>query len=312
MSKVKPHADLGKLVSEQVNPDTQGIDALSSLEIVGRINDEDKKVPGCVERVLPAVARAVDMVVEAFRKGGRLLYVGAGTSGRLGIADAAECRPTFGVPVGMVWGVIAGGDGAIRVPVEGIEDHEEIGAADIAKLAVGERDIVVGIASSGRTPYVIGALAEARRRKAATVAIANNPDSAIGQVADLAIEIITGPEVIMGSTRMKAGTSQKMVLNMISTGAMIRIGKVYSNLMVDLSPSNSKLVDRSKRLIARAAKVDLDTAGRYFSASGGSPKVAIVMIVAHVEREQALQFLAEAGGGVARAIQLAAHAGDGT
>lgn len=269
---------LGQLVTEQRNENTRNIDKLDTSNILKLINEEDKKVAYCVEKAIPDISKAVEFVVESFNKGGRLIYVGAGTSGRLAIADASECHPTFGVPFDMVMGIIAGGDKAIRTPVENIEDNEEQGRIDIKSLNCCEKDVVMGIAASGRTPYVIGALKEARELGAKTISLANNPNSEIGRIADCKIEIITGPEVIMGSTRMKAGTSQKMVLNMITTTAMIRIGKVYSNLMVDMRPTNEKLLDRALRLIMQATGTTREVAEKYLNKANNSIKEAITMI----------------------------------
>jgi N-acetylmuramic acid 6-phosphate etherase len=269
---------LGQLVTEQRNENTRNIDKLDIPGILKLINEEDKKVAYCVEKGIPDISKAVELVVESFNEGGRLIYVGAGTSGRLAIADAAECYPTFGIPFDMVTGIIAGGDKAIRIPSENIEDNEEQGRIDIKSLNCCEKDVVLGIAASGRTPYVIGALKEARESGAKTISLANNPNSEIGKIADCKIEVITGPEVIMGSTRMKAGTSQKMVLNMITTTAMVRIGKIYSNLMVDMRPTNEKLLDRALRLIMQATGVTREEAEEYFDKAGKSIKEAIMMI----------------------------------
>lgn len=266
------------LVTEQRNENTKNIDKLDIPDILKLINEEDKKVAYCVEKAMPDISKAVELVVEAFNKGGRLIYVGAGTSGRLANADASECHPTFGVPIGMVTAIIAGGDKAIRTPVENVEDNEEQGRIDIRNLNCCEKDVVMGIAASGRTPYVIGALKEARKLGAKTIALANNPNSEIGKIADCKIEVVTGPEVIMGSTRMKAGTSQKMVLNMITTTAMIKIGKVYSNLMVNMQPTNKKLFDRALRLIMEATGVTRAIAEEYLNKANNSIKEAIMMI----------------------------------
>jgi len=302
MSSRDDETIIGRLVSEQRNSRTMEIDRLPTIEILKLINEEDSTVPYLIREVLPAIEIAVETVVDCFRKGGRLIYVGAGTSGRLAITDASECRPTFGVPTEMVQGMIAGGDSAIRKAVEGAEDSQELGRADIRAKEASERDVIIGIASSGRTPYVIGALKEARERGARTIAIANNPNSEIGKVAEHRIEVVTGPEIILGSTRMKAGTSQKLVLNMITTASMIRIGKVYSNLMVDIVPSNSKLLDRSIRLIMQATSVSRETARRYFEESERNIKTAIVMIQAKVDRKTADDALGRARGHIATAL----------
>ena len=270
--------NIGQLVTEQRNESTKNIDKLDIPEILKLINEEDKKIAYCVEKAIPDISKAVELVVEAFNKGGRLIYVGAGTSGRLAIADASECHPTFGVPVEMVTAIMAGGDKAIRVPTEANEDNEEQGRIDIRNLNCCGKDVVMGIAASGRTPYVIGALKEARELGAKTISLANNPNSEIGKIAECKIEVVTGPEVIMGSTRMKAGTSQKMVLNMITTTAMIKIGKVYSNLMVNIQPTNEKLLDRAIRLVMQATGVAREVAEEYFNRAGKSIKEAIMMI----------------------------------
>lgn len=269
------------------------------------INREDATVPDAVRRVIPQIEQVVEAVVDAFSKGGRLFYVGAGTSGRLGVLDASECPPTFGVPPEQVQGIIAGGDAALRRSSEETEDRREYGEHDIAEAGVGPNDVVVGIAASGRTPYVVGALQEARRRGATTVGLVCNPDAELVRWADLSIAPIVGPEVLMGSTRMKAGTAQKLVLNMISTTAMIRSGKVYSNLMVDLQASNEKLKVRALRIIQLATGCSRDEAEEAFRATGGRAKPAIVMILAGCSAEEAHRLLEEAGGFVRRALELA-------
>ncbi|NSW90744.1 MAG: N-acetylmuramic acid 6-phosphate etherase [Firmicutes bacterium] len=294
--------NLGQLITEQRNQNTKNIDRLDTLEILKLINEEDKTVAFCVEKVIPDISKAIEIVVESFKKGGRLFYVGTGTSGRIAIADAAECPPTFGVPPDMVQGIIAGGDTAMRTPVEDTEDNEEQGGIDIRAKGCCEKDVVMGITASGRTPYVIGALKEAREIGAKTISLSNNPDSAIGKIADHKIEVVTGPEVIMGSTRMKAGTSQKMILNMITTTAMIKLGKVYSNLMVDMIPTNKKLIDRAVRLIMHATGISFEQAERYLAMAGNSVKAAIVMIEAEVDIAEAEELLKKADGVVAKAI----------
>ena len=297
--------ELTRLVSEQRNPDTLGIDRLSTPQILRLINNEDKKIASLVEGVLPEISETVEVVVDCFKKGGRVLYAGAGTSGRIGITDAAECPPTFGVSPNLVYGLIAGGDTAIRTPVEGAEDSEALGRADVASEGIGDRDVVIGICSSGRTPYVIGVLKEAGERNARTIAIASNPGSKIGEVAEIKIEVVTGPEVILGSTRMKAGTSHKLILNMISTTAMIRIGKVYSNLMIDLDPCNTKLLNRAIRLIEQAAGVSKEAAQDFLETSGRDIKTAIVMAITGVEAQAARRAVEAAEGLVAQAIEIA-------
>ena len=249
-SPVALHDQLQQLVSEGRNPRTTDIDLMSSLEMVTTINDEDRGVADAVQQTLPQVAQAVDAIVTAFNAGGRLVYIGAGTSGRLGVLDASECPPTFGVPPTMVVGLIAGGLDALVNASEGAEDRADAGAADLAAIGFSASDVVVGIAVSGRTPYVIGALEHAKALGARTVALTCNPDSPIARMADISIAPLVGPEVITGSTRLKSGTAQKLVLNMLSTASMVRIGKTYGNLMVDMIASNGKLVARAARVVA--------------------------------------------------------------
>lgn len=257
--------NLGTLVSESRNPATMALDKLSTLAMLTCINDEDRKVPEAIRLVLPAIAQAVDLTAEALKQGGRLIYLGAGTSGRLGVLDASECPPTFGVPHGMVIGLIAGGPGALLKAVEGAEDDMALGAKDLQDLQLTATDMVVGLAASGRTPYVIGALRYARALGCPTAAISCNPDSPIAQEAQVAISPVVGPEALTGSTRMKSGTAQKLVLNMLSTGAMVKLGKVYQNLMVDVKATNVKLVDRACRIVVEAtgaSRVDASTPWR--------------------------------------------------
>jgi N-acetylmuramic acid 6-phosphate etherase len=244
--------NLGKLISETRNPQTMDLDALTTTELVNRFNQQDTLVAEAVKATLPDVALAVDAAGAALRAGGRLIYMGAGTSGRLGVLDASECPPTFGVPHGLVIGLIAGGPGALLKAVEGAEDNARLGEDDLKALNLRAEDLVVGLAASGRTPYVIGGLAWARKVGCTTVAISCNPDSPIAREADISISPVVGPEALTGSTRLKSGTAQKLVLNMISTGAMIRYGKVYQNLMVDMKATNIKLVDRACRMVVEA------------------------------------------------------------
>lgn len=288
------------------------LDARSTREILEIINQEDARVPEAVRREIPKIEQAVEMIVEAFSQGGRLFYVGAGTSGRLGVLDASECPPTFGVPPEQVQGIIAGGDGALRRSSEETEDSRQDGEKDVAQAGVGPRDVVVGIAASGRTPYVLGALAEARRRGARTVGLVCNPDSELDDHADVVIAPVVGPEVLMGSTRMKAGTAQKLVLNMLSTTAMIRSGKVYSNLMVDLQATNEKLRVRALRIIHMATGCSPGEAERAFQEAGGRVKPAIVMILAGCSAAEANALLEEAGGFVRLALERAAPRRGGT
>ncbi len=271
--------DYVKMITEQVNPDTADIDLCSTEEILELIHKEDCKVALAVGKVLPQIAQAVEAAVQGMKKGGRLIYVGAGTSGRLGILDASECPPTFGTEPGQVVGVIAGGDTAMRNAIEGAEDRYDLGAADMEEIGVNERDTVVGITASGSARYVLGALEKAKERHAATAVICNTFPGTAAAAADVAIIPVTGPEAIMGSTRMKAGTAQKMVLNMLSTATMIKLGKVYHNLMVDLCPSNAKLKDRSARIVMQAAGVSRQEAETALEQAEGSPKLAILRLL---------------------------------
>ena len=269
--------DLSNLVTESRNHHSEHIDTLSTLEMLKVINNEDKKVPFAVEATLPHIARLVDKVVTAFSQGGRLIYCGAGTSGRLGILDASECPPTYGTPHDMVIGLIAGGHKAILQAVENAEDNVQLGAEDLRQLNFNAKDVLVGIAASGRTPYVIGALEYARSLGAVTGAISCNPDSPIAQRADIAITPIVGPEVVTGSSRMKAGTAQKLVLNMITTGAMIKMGKVFGNLMVDVEATNAKLIERQIRIVMQATECERATAEQALAQCQRHCKTAILM-----------------------------------
>src|SRR6266508_5695894 len=289
-------------LTEQRNPRTQRIDVASTLEIVDLINAEDASVTPAVHAVREEIARAVDLVVAAFQRGGRLIYVGAGTSGRLGVLDASECPPTFGTPPEMVVGVIAGGPTALTDAVEGAEDDREGGAAEITGLDVNENDCVIGIAASGRTPYVIGGLQEAKKRRALTICIVCNRPSPLEKLAEIGVTPVVGPEVISGSTRLKAGTAQKMVLNMISTAVMIRLGKIYTNLMVDVQPTNAKLRQRARRIVAEATGLDLKRATEILSACNGEVKTAIVAVLAGLSPELARIRLHGTGGYVRKAI----------
>ena len=296
------HDQLGQLVSEGRNPRTTDIDLMSSLEIVSTINAEDHAVAEAVGRTLPQVAAAVDVVVGAFNAGGRLVYIGAGTSGRLGVLDASECPPTFGVPPNMVVGLIAGGRDALVKAAEGAEDRAESGAADLEEIGFSARDVVVGIAVSGRTPYVIGALDFASDIGATTVALTCNPQSPIARMADISIAPVVGPEVITGSTRMKSGTAQKLVLNMLSTASMIRIGKTYGNLMVDMIASNGKLVARAARIVSQATGSELPEAETALLAAGNDTKLAILTILTGDDADTARARLTAAGGILRRAV----------
>jgi N-acetylmuramic acid 6-phosphate etherase len=277
---VSEPVDFGRLGTETANPRTTGLDTMSTLDLLTVMNDEDRGVPVAVARVLPDIARAVDLVVASRQQGGRLVYLGAGTSGRIGLLDAVECPPTFGTQPEEVVGLIAGGQGAFVQAVEGAEDDPGRGVADLKVVGLRPADVVVGIAASGRTPYVIGGLAYARGVGAGTVALAGNADAPISRGVDVAIEVLTGPEALTGSTRLKAGTAQKLVCNMLSTASMVQTGKVYENLMVDVLPTNVKLIDRADRIVAAASRVELVTAQQALRAAGGQAKTAIVMLLA--------------------------------
>lgn len=279
------------MLTEQPNPNTQGIDQMTALEIVQTINAEDQTVALAVQNALPDIAAAIEAIVERLMRGGRLIYVGAGTSGRLGVLDAVECVPTFGTPPDLVQGFIAGGEGALVRAVEGAEDQPELAQADLAAINLGEADGVVGIAASGRTPYVLGALTYARQQGAKTIAIACNVPAPILDLAEIAIGVPVGPEVIAGSTRMKAGTAQKMVLNMLSTGSMIQLGKVYGNLMVDVQVTNEKLAGRARHLVMRLAQVDALTAQTLLEKAHNNVKAAVVMHHKSVSYDAALAML---------------------
>lgn len=280
-------AELEQLVSEARNPNSMAIDLLPTEEILRVMNREDALVPDAVARVIPQIAQAVDEIVRAFRNGGRLIYIGAGTSARLGVLDASECPPTFSVPEGMVVGLIAGGPRAILHAVEGAEDDVEEGKRNLEEIGLTARDVVVGIAVSGRTPYVVGALTYAHAIGAKTVSLTCNPASTLAAMADIAISPVVGPEVVTGSTRLKSGTAQKLVLNMLTTASMIRIGKTYENLMVDLTISNQKLEARAVRIIAEATGCSTEVAERYLSLSGNNVKLAILMILTGLSAQDA-------------------------
>ncbi|HEV3163995.1 MAG TPA: N-acetylmuramic acid 6-phosphate etherase [Isosphaeraceae bacterium] len=290
------------LLTEARNPQSEAIDRLSAREIVALMNGEDAKVVAAVGVEAETIARAIELAAERFQQGGRLLYVGAGTSGRLGVLDAAECPPTFSTPPEMVVGLIAGGPTALTRAVEGAEDDQERGAADIDSLRVNERDLVVGIATSGRTPYVLGAVKRAKALGAFTIGIACNRPSLLGSAVDLTIALLVGPEIIAGSTRLKAGTATKLVLNMISTGAMVRVGKTFGNRMIDLMPTNEKLRIRSRRILRELAGIDDDHARRLLEQAGGRLKPALVMALSGVGVERALALLEAHGGQVRAAV----------
>lgn len=297
--------NLGHLVSETRNPDTIALDELPTLEMVTLLNREDKKVAEAIVPELPKVANAVDKIADAFRQGGRLIHLGAGTSGRLAVLDASECPPTFGVPHGLVIGLIAGGERAMFKAVEGAEDDISLGEHDLRQLVLTSKDVVVGLAASGRTPYVIGALRYAAACGCVTVAVSCNPDAEIAKVAQIAISPVVGPEALTGSTRLKAGTAQKMVLNMLSTGAMVRWGKVYQNLMVDVKATNKKLVDRACRIVMDATGVHREDAEKYLQQTDYEVKPAILMVLSSLNAEQARACLVENQGYLRQALEKA-------
>ncbi|MHA6309870.1 N-acetylmuramic acid 6-phosphate etherase [Pantoea sp. S-LA4] len=297
--------DLSQMITEGRNPASQNIDELSTEAMLRVINDEDKKVALAVEAIVPQIATAVDAICAAFQAGGRLIYCGAGTSGRLGILDASECPPTFGTPREQVIGLIAGGHKAILQAVENAEDNREQGAQDLRDIHFSRQDVLVGIAASGRTPYVLGALAYAGEIGATTVALTCNPDSPMSQAAAIALTPVVGPEVVTGSSRMKAGTAQKLVLNMLTTGAMIRSGKVYGNLMVDVEATNQKLVQRQVNIVKQATDCDDATASTALNACGGHCKTAILMVLAGLTAEEAKTLLGQHQGFIRQALQAA-------
>ena len=294
---------LERLLTEQLNPASTAIDTLPTARMLEVINSEDRKIAESVAQAIPAIAQAVDAIVAAMERGGRLFYIGAGTSGRLGVLDAAECPPTFSVSPDLVQGILAGGDPALSRATETTEDDPAIGARDLSQRGFTSADVLVGIAASGRTPYVLGAVAEARRLGAVTIGISCTPQSELSRLVDIAIEALPGPEIVAGSTRMKAGTATKLILNMLSTGTFIRRGYVFGNLMVNVQPRNSKLRDRARRIVAAAAGVTTERAEELLAAAGDSVRVAIVMQRAGVDRQAAGQMLASAGGRIAAALE---------
>ena len=278
---------LSTLITEQRNPNSMHVDSLSALEIVQLMNEEDKQVPLAIEKCLPQIAQAVERIVAAFQQGGRLVYIGAGTSGRLGVLDASECPPTFGVSPEMVKGIIAGGERALRHPIEGAEDSKAQAVVDLQTIEFSSKDVLVGIAASGRTPYVIGALEYAKSLGSVTVSIASNPNSAMANIVDIAIDTVVGPEVLTGSSRLKSGTAQKLVLNMLTTASMILMGKCYQNLMVDVQASNEKLKARAIRIVMQATDCDKAIAEETLKQADQNAKLAIMMILSGLDRVQA-------------------------
>ncbi|MFA7416319.1 MAG: N-acetylmuramic acid 6-phosphate etherase [Rhizobium sp.] len=295
-------SELEKLVSEGRNPKTMDIDLLPPIDILRQMNDADREVPLAVDAVIAEIASTVDTIVSAFQKGGRLIYLGAGTSGRLGVLDASECPPTFGVREGMVVGLIAGGSEALIRSIEGAEDDQEEGRRSLVDIDLKAEDVVVGIAVSGRTPYVIGGLNYAKQVGAATVALSCNPDSIIAGMADHAISPVVGPEILTGSTRLKSGTAQKLILNMLSTASMIRMGKSYQNLMVDVNASNQKLVARATRIVMQATGCTPQQARLFLDKTDNDAKLAILIAITGMDVEEGRLALQNAGGFLRKAI----------
>lgn len=294
--------NLGKLTTESRNQNTLDIDQVSTLEMVKKINDEDKKVAIAVENELSQIAKAIDSIVGRMKKGGRLIYIGAGTSGRLGILDASECPPTYGVSEELVQGIIAGGQEAIFRAKEGAEDSKELAIIDLKDKNINENDTIVGLAASGRTPYVIGGLEYANEIGALTVSVTCNKDSGVAKVSQISIAPVVGPEAVTGSTRLKSGTAQKLVLNMLSTGVMIKMGKVYGNLMVDVKATNEKLVERSKKIVCEATGVSIQESEEVLKETDFDVKLAIFMILSNLEKEVAKERLENSNGYIKEAL----------
>ena len=293
---------LQQLTTESGNPESKNIDSLSSIEIVRLMNDQDAHVAQAVRGELRAIAQAIDVIAERLRGGGRLIYLGAGTSGRLGVLDASECPPTFGTPPGLVVGLIAGGTAALTRAIEGAEDLPENGRDDLASISLSDKDVVVGIATSGRTPYVIGGMKYASSRGAVTIGLSCNKDSELDALSQLTIVPIVGPEVISGSTRLKSGTATKLVLNMLTTGAMVRLGKTYGNLMVDLTATNEKLTVRAQRIVSELTGLEPEPAEQLLERCGGEVKTAIVSHLSGLPPDEARQRIKMAGGQLRNAL----------
>lgn len=292
-----------ELHTEERHPETFSLDQMTIREIAERMNEEDATVIHAIREQLPAIEKLIEIVIKQLKKGGRLFYIGAGTSGRLGVLDAAECVPTFNTPPEKIQGLIAGGEQAILQAVEGAEDSYELGEKDLKEKQLSSSDMVIGIAASGKTPYVVGALDYANKVGAQTGSISNNSSSELSKKAHYPVEVVTGPEVLTGSTRLKAGTAQKLVLNMISTIAMVHLGKVYENLMVDVQPTNNKLIDRSKRMVMEVTGVSYEEAGDYLERSGGSVKLAIVQLLSGATLSEAKETLEHHDGKVREALR---------
>ncbi|MFJ5771873.1 N-acetylmuramic acid 6-phosphate etherase [Psychrobacillus sp. NPDC093180] len=297
--------NISLLTTEKFNPKSHHLDEMNIKEILELMNEEDQSIPQAVQRVIPQIEETVKKVVKAFESGGSLIYIGAGTSGRIGVLDAVECPPTFSTSPNMVKAVLAGGEGAMFTAVEGAEDDELLGAEDLQKLNVSENDVVIGIAASGRTPYVKGALIYANSCKATTVSLSSNKNSTISEFASINIEVVTGPEVLTGSTRLRAATAHKMILNMISTTAMVKTGKVYKNLMVDLNASNFKLRERAKKMVCYSTGVSDEEAEHILEETAYDVKLAIVIILTGVDKAKAKKLISETGGFVRDAVKLA-------
>ncbi len=295
--------NLKDLTTESRNENTMDIDKVSTLEMVRKINDEDKKVAIAVEKELPKIAEAIDYVVERIHKGGRLIYIGAGTSGRLGILDASECPPTYGVSEELVQGIIAGGNEAIFRAKEGAEDSKTLAIEDLKNKNINENDTIVGLAASGRTPYVIGGLEYANKIGALTISVTCNDNSEIAKIAKISITPVVGPEAITGSTRLKSGTAQKLVLNTLSTGIMIKLGKVYGNLMVDLKSTNEKLIERAKEIVCKATGVTIEEATEILNRTDFDVKLSIFMILSKLHKDEAKIKLDESKGYIAEALK---------
>ncbi|MDY3360323.1 MAG: N-acetylmuramic acid 6-phosphate etherase [Clostridium celatum] len=295
--------DLKKLDTEQVNENTKSIDSLSTIDMITTINNEDKKVALAVENVIPNIASVVDETYDRLKRGGRLIYIGAGTSGRLGVLDASECPPTYGVDFELVKGIMAGGKDAMFKAKEGAEDSKELAVEDLKDINLTEKDMVIGLAASGRTPYVIGGLEYAKKIKAGTGSISCVNNSEISKIADFPVEVIVGPEVVTGSTRMKSGTAQKMVLNMISTGVMIKLGKVYGNLMIDVKATNEKLVERAKGIIMKCTGCTREVAEEHMNITGADVRLSIFMILSDLDKEQSIEFLSKNDNNIRKALE---------
>ena len=293
-----------KLVTEGRNQNTINIDSVSTLEMIEMINEEDKKVPEAVGKAKENIAKAVDIIADRLFSGGRLIYIGAGTSGRLGILDASECPPTYGVSSDMVQAIIAGGKTAVFKAVEGAEDSKKLGKDDLVKINLTNKDVVCGIAASGRTPYVIGAMEYGKKVGASVICVTVNPKSEMEAIADVPITVVVGPEVIMGSTRMKSGTAQKLVLNMLTTGAMIKLGKVYENLMVDVQSTNEKLKARAKSIVKLATNADYETIEKVLHATNNDVKLSIIIIKTGFSKQEAQKLLSKSNGYVKKALEL--------